>query len=307
MLIITVFMCSVTIFILFVAIFSGMGKNTDQTRKRLEGLKGTSEKSERKQKDKKKLSERRKISRSENRDKINVRKKRKEKSNKKTSAVENMLMVAGYNMSAEQFSMLKIILSAVFMGIAVILCKALNLNTVYLMLCMAGFGLMAMIIPGRILTNKIKKRQEKIREELPDIMDLLVVSVEAGLGFDAAIIRLYEKNKTIMMEEMMQAIRDIQRGMKKKDAYNQLANRCNVKELTAFLTALVQADQMGISIKSVLKVQAESLRKDRRRRAEEKALKAPVIMLVPMVMFIFPIIFIILLGPAVLNIMEAMG
>lgn len=307
MLIITVFMCSVTIFILFVAIFSGMGKNTDQTRKRLEGLKGTSEKSEKKQKDKKKLSERRKISRSEKRDKINVRKKRKEKSNKKTSAVENMLMVAGYNMSAEQFSMLKIILSAVFMGIAVILCKALNLNTVYLMLCMAGFGLMAMIIPGRILTNKIKKRQEKIREELPDIMDLLVVSVEAGLGFDAAIIRLYEKNKTIMMEEMMQAIRDIQRGMKKKDAYSQLANRCNVKELTAFLTALVQADQMGISIKSVLKVQAESLRKDRRRRAEEKALKAPVIMLVPMVMFIFPIIFIILLGPAVLNIMEAMG
>lgn len=307
MLIITVFMCSVTIFILFVAIFSGMGKNTDQTRKRLEGLKGTSEKSERKQKDKKKLSERRKISRSEKRDKINVRKKRKEKSNKKTSAVENMLMVAGYNMSAEQFSMLKIILSAVFMGIAVILCKALNLNTVYLMLCMAGFGLMAMIIPGRVLTNKIKKRQEKIREELPDIMDLLVVSVEAGLGLDAAIIRLYEKNKTIMMEEMMQAIRDIQRGMKKKDAYNQLANRCNVKELTAFLTALVQADQMGISIKSVLKVQAESLRKDRRRRAEEKALKAPVIMLVPMVMFIFPIIFIILLGPAVLNIMEAMG
>ena len=134
-----------------------------------------------------------------------------------------------------------------------------------------------------------------------------MVSVEAGLGFDAAIIRLYEKNKTIMMEEMMQAIRDIQRGMKKKDAYSQLANRCNVKELTAFLTALVQADQMGISIKSVLKVQAESLRKDRRRRAEEKALKAPVIMLVPMVMFIFPIIFIILLGPAVLNIMEAMG
>lgn len=86
-----------------------------------------------------------------------------------------------------------------------------------------------------------------------------------------------------------------------------MAKRCDVKELTSFLTALVQADQLGISIKSVLKVQAENLRKDRKMRAEEKALKAPVTMLIPMVLFIFPVIFIVLLGPAALNIMEMFG
>ena len=95
--------------------------------------------------------------------------------------------------------------------------------------------------------------------------------------------------------------------MSKKEAYEGLAKRCDVKELTSFLTALVQADQLGISIKSVLKVQAENLRKDRKMRAEEKALKAPVTMLIPMVLFIFPVIFIVLLGPAALNIMEMFG
>ena len=95
--------------------------------------------------------------------------------------------------------------------------------------------------------------------------------------------------------------------MSKKEAYEGLAKRCGVKELTTFLTALIQADQLGISIKSVLKVQAENLRKDRKMRAEEKALKAPVTMLVPMVLFIFPVIFIVLLGPAVINIMDIFG
>ena len=95
--------------------------------------------------------------------------------------------------------------------------------------------------------------------------------------------------------------------MSKKEAYEGLAKRCDVKELTTFLTALIQADQLGISIKSVLKVQAENLRKDRKMRAEEKALKAPVTMLIPMVLFIFPVIFIVLLGPAVINIMDIFG
>lgn len=210
-------------------------------------------------------------------------------------------------LTAEQFSMIKIVLSAVLMGISVVICKILNLGMVHLVLAMAIVGLVAIILPGRWLKMKVAKRQAKLREQLPDIMDLLVVSVEAGLGFDSALIRLYEKDKSELMTELMQATRDIQRGMSKKDAYESLAKRCNLKELTSFLTALVQADQLGVSIKSVLKVQAENLRKERRQRAEEKALKAPVTMLVPMVVFIFPVIFIVLLGPAVLNIMDVLG
>ena len=210
-------------------------------------------------------------------------------------------------MTAEQFSMIKIVLSTAFMVAAVIVCKILNLGMAYLVIAMAVMGLIGIIFPSRILKMRASKRKDLIRQQLPDVMDLLVVSVEAGLGFDAALIRLYEKDKSELMTELMQATRDVQRGMSKKEAYESLAKRCDVKELTTFLTALVQADQLGISIKSVLKVQSENLRKDRRMRAEEKALKAPVVMLVPMVVFIFPVIFIILLGPAVLNMIEIFG
>ena len=109
------------------------------------------------------------------------------------------------------------------------------------------------------------------------------------------------------MQELIRAIQDVQRGMSKKEAYTQMAERCRVKELTSFVNALLQAEQLGISIKSVLKQQADAMRESRRQRAEEKALKAPVTMLMPLVMFIFPVIFIVLLGPAVINIMEIFG
>lgn len=319
MLIFTVLMFMITIFLAVLAVFSGLGRKTEQQNKRLDGVKDVNKQSStgangrettisKNKKEKLSLSDRIKKRKKENKkNKIIVNKKKREKSNKKVSQVENMLMLAESSMTAEQFSMIKIILAAVAMGIAVIVCQIFRLGMAYLLLAMAVFGLLAMILPGRMLKSKVQKRQSQLRDELPDIMDLLVVSVEAGLGFDAALIRLYEKNKSAMMSELMQATRDIQRGMSKKEAYESLAKRCEVKELTSFLTALVQADQMGISIKSILRVQAETLRKERKRRAEEKALKAPVTMLIPMVIFIFPVIFIVLLGPAVMNIMEVLG
>ena len=154
-----------------------------------------------------------------------------------------MLEMTGTELSVEQFSMLKIGLSAILMLVALIVCKILNLGMAYLILAMAVVGLVAIILPGECLKAKVKKRKELLRQQLPDIMDLLVVSVEAGLGFDAALIRLYEKDKSELMTDLMQATRDIQRGMSKKEAYEGLAKRCDVKELTSFLTALVQADQ----------------------------------------------------------------
>lgn len=303
-------MCSITIFLLILIVFYGVGQKSDWKKRRIYGIKNTSEKSGKKQNinEKKNIKERfqQYLKRSKKK-KVGKNKKKREKNNKKTSVIEGMLEMTGTELTAEQFSMIKIILSAVLMIIAVIICKILNLGMVHLVLAMAIVGLVAIILPGRWLKMKVSKRKEKLRQQLPDVMDLLIVSVEAGLGFDAALIRLYEKNKSELMTELIQATRDIQRGMSKKEAYESLAKRCDLKELTTFLTALVQADQLGISIKSVLKVQAENLRKERRQRAEEKALKAPVTMLVPMVLFIFPVIFIILLGPAVLNIMEVFG
>lgn len=303
-------MCSVTIFLLLYIVLCATGQNGAWKKRRIDGVKNASEKSGKKRsiEEKKKVKEKIQLYfKNSKKKKAGKNKKKREKNNKKTSVVEGMLEMTGTELTAEQFSMIKIVLAAILMVIAVIVCKILNLGMVHLVLAMAIVGLAGIIIPGRWLKMKTSKRKEKLRQQLPDVMDLLIVSVEAGLGFDAALLRLYEKNKSELMTELIQATRDIQRGMSKKEAYESLAKRCDLKELTTFLTALVQADQLGISIKSVLKVQAENLRKERKQRAEEKALKAPVTMLVPMVLFIFPVIFIILLGPAVLNIMEVFG
>lgn len=303
-------MCSVTIFLLLYIVLCATGQNGAWKKRRIDGVKNASEKSGKKRsiEEKKKVKEKIQLYfKNSKKKKAGKNKKKREKNNKKTSVVEGMLEMTGTELTAEQFSMIKIVLAAILMVIAVIVCKILNLGMVHLVLAMAIVGLAGIIIPGRWLKMKTSKRKEKLRQQLPDVMDLLIVSVEAGLGFDAALLRLYEKNKSELMTELIQATRDIQRGMSKKEAYESLAKRCDLKELTTFLTALVQADQLGISIKSVLKVQAENLRKERKQRAEEKALRAPVTMLVPMVLFIFPVIFIILLGPAVLNIMEVFG
>ena len=299
--------CSVMIFSIIVIVFNSVGAIIDVKKRRIEEVKNVGNQPVKKEmvKDKKSLKER--YSQYLKNNKRKKAGKKKEKTNKKTQVIEGLLEITGTDLTAEQFSMIKIVLSALFMAIALIVCKIFNLGMLYLVAVMEVVGLIAIILPNSWLKRKAKKRKEKLRQQLPDIMDLLVVSVEAGLGFDAALIRLYEKDKSELMTELMQATRDIQRGMSKKEAYEGLAKRCDVKELTTFLTALIQADQLGISIKSVLKVQAENLRKDRKMRAEEKALKAPVTMLLPMVLFIFPVIFIVLLGPAILNIMDIFG
>lgn len=222
----------------------------------------------------------------------------------KLSEAERLLLVADVPLTGTQFLIVKMGLAIVLVVLAFVICLKLQVESRFLLLAVAFGGCLGIILPGRWLTNKVKKRQENFRNTLPDMMDLLVVSVEAGMGFDAAIIRLYEKDSTPIVSEMMRTIQDVRRGMSKKEAYANMAERCGVKEVTSFLNAMVQADTLGISIKSVLTAQAEALRESRRQRAEEQALKAPVKMLIPMVIFIFPVIFIILLGPAILNIIE---
>jgi tight adherence protein C len=136
-------------------------------------------------------------------------------------------------------------------------------------------------------------------------MDLLVVSVEAGLGLDAAIVRQYSKNKCAVLAELNGAIREVQMGVPRKTALKEMADRCDVKQLSAFVTALLQADQLGVSVKSVLTAQAERLRVERKQRIQAKAIKAPIKIMLPTVAFIFPVIFIILLGPAAVNLISA--
>jgi len=158
------------------------------------------------------------------------------------------------------------------------------------------------IIPMIMLNQKIAARKLSIQKNLPDVLDLLTVSVEAGLGFDGALAKLTEKMKGVLVEEFNRVLQEIRMGVSRRDALASLGTRCDVSDLSMFTTSLIQADQLGVSIGSVLKVQSVSMREKRKQRAEEKAMKAPIKMMLPLVLFIFPTIFIVLLGPAMIQI-----
>ena len=160
-------------------------------------------------------------------------------------------------------------------------------------------------LPIILLNQRIADRKKNIQKDLPDVLDILTVSVEAGLGFDGALAKLAEKMKGALVEEFTRVLQEIRVGVTRRDALHALGNRCDVPDLSLFTTSLVQADQLGVSIGNVLRVQSAAMREKRRQRAEEKAMKAPIKMLLPLVLFIFPTIFIILLGPAMIQIMDS--
>jgi tight adherence protein C len=143
----------------------------------------------------------------------------------------------------------------------------------------------------------------QIIKQLPDSFDLITTCVEAGLGLDAALARVAEKVEGPFAQELRRTLREISLGKMRREAMRELAERTDVQDLTTFVNAVIQAEQMGSSIGSVLRVQSEQLRVRRRQRAEEAAYKAPIKMLFPLVLCIFPTLFIVILGPAVITIM----
>jgi len=149
---------------------------------------------------------------------------------------------------------------------------------------------------------RIKARRERIRSELPDALDLLAVSVEAGLGLDGAIAKLTEHMDGALVEEFALTLGEMRIGEARPDALKKLADRVPAPELAAFVRSVLQADQLGISLGRILRVQAADSRLRRQAAAEEKAMKAPIKMLFPTAMFIFPAMFVVVLGPAMLNI-----
>ena len=160
-------------------------------------------------------------------------------------------------------------------------------------------------IPYLLLQQRIVNRKQHIQRDLPDVLDILTVSVEAGLGFDGALAKLAEKMQGALVEEFTKVLQEIRMGVPRRDALRALGIRADVSDLTLFTSSLVQADQLGVSIGNVLRIQSAGMRQKRRQRAEEKAMKAPIKMMLPLVVFIFPTIFIILLGPALIQIMAA--
>jgi tight adherence protein C len=158
-------------------------------------------------------------------------------------------------------------------------------------------------IPEFWLGGRVKKRQKLILLQIPDALDLLTISVRAGLGFDGALGKVVEKLKGPLTEEFRRALAEIRVGKPRRDALRDIVPRTEVTALTNFIGAIIQAEQLGVSISKVLQVQSEQLRIERRQRAEEQAAKAPIKMLFPLVGCIFPSLFIVILGPAIILIM----
>jgi tight adherence protein C len=156
-------------------------------------------------------------------------------------------------------------------------------------------------LPDLLVYNSGTKRQAQIQLDLPNVLDQLLISVEAGLGFEVAMARVGSNGKGPLSEEMVRTLQDIQSGRTRREAYKTMAERSSVQDLKSFVGAVVQAEAQGISISRVLKPQADQMRVKRRLRAEEKAMKLPVAVVFPLLLFIFPPLFIIILGPAVIN------
>jgi tight adherence protein C len=164
-----------------------------------------------------------------------------------------------------------------------------------------GIGYM---LPEFWLGNRIKGRQKVILKMIPDCLDLLTISVRAGLGFDAALAKVVEKMPGPLSDEFRRALAEVRVGKARREALRDIVPRTNVQPLSNFIGAIIQAETLGVSISKVLQVQSEQLRIERRQRAEEMAAKAPIKMLFPLVGCIFPSLFVVILGPAIISLVK---
>lgn len=176
-----------------------------------------------------------------------------------------------------------------------------------LFLILLIFGLLGFYFPQLWLTSKIHSRQREIRKAMPDALDLLTICVEAGLSFDAAMSKVSEKWDNQLSMAFARVIREIQLGKLQREALRDMADRLDISEMTSFVAAVIQSQQLGVSLAKVLRIQSEQMRIKRRQRVEEEAHAAPVKMIFPMGLLIFPSILIILLTPALIQITNVFG
>lgn len=175
------------------------------------------------------------------------------------------------------------------------------------MLLLMGGLLVSLLVPSLYLSLRIKSRQLSIRNQLPDVLDLMSVCVEAGLSFDGALLYIEQYSYGPLVDELTTVKKEIQMGLNRRDALKNLTERTDVPELKTFVGALIQSDQIGLPLRNVMSTQASQLRLTRKQTAEEKAMKAPVKMMLPLIVFVLPVTLIILMGPAILNIIDALG
>lgn len=223
-----------------------------------------------------------------------------------TNALTRRLTLAGNpgGLTASEFTVLRYLTAAggIVIGAAL---AATGIPTATGVVLVVGGGITGWAAPEFYLTSRINHRRREVQKALPDTLDLLTVSIEAGLGFDGAVQKVVDKTKGTLATELREMLREIQVGKSRREALRDVADRVAVDDLTTFIGAVVMAEQMGVRIGNVLRTQSDQMRLKRRQQAQESALKAPVKMLFPLIFFIFPATFIVLLGPAAIQILRS--
>jgi tight adherence protein C len=214
------------------------------------------------------------------------------------------MVSAGYTSidTVDRFIALKVIAVAMVPIVIILVFGVLAMTG---MLALVAAGLLSAVLvfgPDAILNRRVAERQMAIKTKLPDVLDLLVISVEAGLGFEQALDRTVAAVPGPLTQEFARMLGETRAGASRADAMKSMEKRCDVPELRSFVLAILQADTFGVSIGRVLRAQADEMRIKRRQLAHEKAQKAPVKMLIPMVFCVFPALFVVVIGPAIINI-----
>lgn len=223
-----------------------------------------------------------------------------------TERLSKELVYAGspVGWDAERILAMKLMAAAVLAAVALVGSRLGGLSPFRGLVLMGLMAYVGYYLPEWILRSKSGTRQKAMQRALPDALDLLSITVEAGLGFDAAVARVARQAGGPLGEELHRVLQEMQIGKTRADALRDLAERTSIPELKSFVLAMVQADIFGISIAKVLAVQAREMRIKRRQRAEEQAQKVPVKIVFPLILCIFPSLFIVLLGPAMITIYQ---
>ncbi|RME32245.1 MAG: type II secretion system F family protein, partial [Thermoflexia bacterium] len=204
-----------------------------------------------------------------------------------------------------EFLAIRYILMFVMGGLAVLLLGRLDMPMSRKLLLIPVLAALGYYLPGSWLGSRMNRRKKEIQKALPDALDLLTICVEAGLSFDAAMAQVAEKWDNEISRLFAKVLQEIQLGKLRREALRDMANSVDVPDVSNFVAALIQADMLGVSIAKVLRIQSDQMRLRRRQRAEEQARQAPIKMIIPIVFLIFPALFIILLGPGVIQILTS--
>lgn len=222
--------------------------------------------------------------------------------------VKRKLIMAGNTTSMNaflvQWALLTLLLPSLFLVLLLLSNPALGAAQLFLL---AGFALVGAALPYLLLVMRVRRRQKTIWKSLPDAFDLITTSIEAGLGLDAALGRVAEKVPGPFATELDTTLKEVVMGRPRRDALMDLGTRTGISDLSTFVNAIIQADQMGVSIGHVLRVQSEALRTRRKQRAEQAGRRAAILMIFPIVVFNLPALFLIAIGPAAIGIFEVLG